>query len=441
MTTQPHRSGRGRRTPIEKRAPEDVRAGSWYARSLIEASLDPLVTISPEGTITDVNKATEMVTGVPRARLIGSDFCDYFSEPDRARAGYQKVLAQGFVRDYPLSVRHTTGRVTDVLYNATVYKSAAGEVQGVFAAARDVTDRKRAEENLGRVIREVRDAVSVLAGASSEMMTLTSQLASGATETATAVTETTATVDQAKQTAQLSSEKAAHVSDIAQRTAQASQNGRASVEATIQGMRNIQAQMESIADGIMCLSEQSQAIADITTTVNDLAEQTNLLAVNAAIEAAKAGEQGKGFSVVAQEMRSLAEQSKHATAQTRAILTDIQKAMSRAVMAIEQGSKAVDTGVKQSAIADEAISLLATSIDEAAQASTQISASSHQQMVGMDQVALAMENIKQASQQNVSSTKQAESAVHNLYELGQKLRQLTETMQGAEVVHAAASPQ
>ncbi|MFI5180372.1 MAG: PAS domain S-box protein [Thermoanaerobaculia bacterium] len=124
---------------------ESQRKASTYARSLIEASPDPLVTISPEGRITDVNAATESVTGRRRAELIGSDFSDYFTEPEKAREGYRKVLAHSEVRDYPLTIRHVSGRVTDVLYNASVYRDEAGKVQGVFAAARDVTERKRAE--------------------------------------------------------------------------------------------------------------------------------------------------------------------------------------------------------------------------------------------------------------------------------------------------------
>jgi light-regulated signal transduction histidine kinase (bacteriophytochrome) len=90
------------------------------------------------------------VTGVPRNRLIGSDFSAYFTEPEKAREGYQKVLADGLVRDYPLTIRHTSGRTTDVLYNATVYRNEAGQAQGVFAAARDITERKRAEEELAQ---------------------------------------------------------------------------------------------------------------------------------------------------------------------------------------------------------------------------------------------------------------------------------------------------
>src|SRR5512146_1517617 len=129
-----------------KRADEQLRAASQYARSLIEASLDPLVTISPEGKITDVNEATIKVTGVAREKLIGTDFSDYFTEPEKAREGYQQVFSVGSVTDYPLTIRHRNGRLTDVLYNASVYKDARGKVLGVFAAARDVTAQKQASQ-------------------------------------------------------------------------------------------------------------------------------------------------------------------------------------------------------------------------------------------------------------------------------------------------------
>ena len=139
-----------------KRMEEELRVASRYARSLIEASLDPLVTISAEGKITDVNDASVQATGVARERLIGTDFSNYFTEPQRAREGYQRVFREGFVRDYPLAIRHVTGRATDVLYNATVYRNEAGGVQGVFAAARDVTERKRAEKEIRRYADDLR---------------------------------------------------------------------------------------------------------------------------------------------------------------------------------------------------------------------------------------------------------------------------------------------
>ena len=119
-----------------------LKQASQYARSLIEASTDPLVTISPEGKITDVNEASVKVTGVSRAKLIGTDFSDYFTEPEKARYGYKKVFEKSFVSDYPLTIRHKNGKLTDVLYNASVYKDDKGNVLGVFAAARDVTAQK-----------------------------------------------------------------------------------------------------------------------------------------------------------------------------------------------------------------------------------------------------------------------------------------------------------
>jgi PAS domain S-box-containing protein len=140
--------------PDNRRNPHLTANEQWqasqYARSLIEASLDPLVAISPEGKITDVNEATIEVTGVSRDKLIGTDFSDYFTDSEKAREGYQQVFAKGFVTDYPLTIRHRDGRLTDVLYNASVYKDPRGNVIGVFAAARDVTARKKAEEQLAQ---------------------------------------------------------------------------------------------------------------------------------------------------------------------------------------------------------------------------------------------------------------------------------------------------
>ncbi len=126
------------RRQIEKEA----QAASRYARGLIEASLDPLVTISPDGKITDANKATELVTEFTRDQLMGTDFSNYFTDPEKAKQGYREVFSRGFVKDYALAIRSKSGKVTDVLYNATSFKDETGKTQGVFAAARDVTERR-----------------------------------------------------------------------------------------------------------------------------------------------------------------------------------------------------------------------------------------------------------------------------------------------------------
>jgi methyl-accepting chemotaxis protein len=284
-------------------------------------------------------------------------------------------------------------------------------------------------ENLRSMTRELSEGVAVLASSASEILASTTQVASGSAQTAAAVSQTTATVEEVKQTIQVSTDKARSVSDTAQRTTQVSQGGRKAVEDSIASIDRIHEHMDSIAQSIVRLSEQSQAIGEIIATVKDFAEQSNLLAVNAAIEAAKAGEHGKGFSVVAQEVKSLAEQSRQATAQVRSILGDIEKATSAAVIAAEQGGKAVEAGVRLSGEAGESIRSVAESIETAARAAAQIAASAQQQAVGMDQVAQAMHNINHASAQNVASTQQTEKAAKNLHELGRRLQQLVDQYQ------------
>jgi PAS domain S-box-containing protein len=119
------------------------RKESQYTRSLIEASLDPLVTISAKGKITDMNEALANITGLSREKLTGTDFLDYFTEPQKAREVYQEVFAKGSVADSPLTLRHKNGKLTDVLFNGSTYKNDKGSVMGVVIVARDVTDQKR----------------------------------------------------------------------------------------------------------------------------------------------------------------------------------------------------------------------------------------------------------------------------------------------------------
>lgn len=279
---------------------------------------------------------------------------------------------------------------------------------------------------LREITSEIIEGVNVIASVSSEIMASTVQVASSAMETSAAIIETTSSVEQVKQSALMASDKARIVSEVTKETVQTSEIGRKSVEQSVLLMGRIQNQVESISQSLVRLSEQSQAIGEIISSVNDLAEQSNLLAVNAAIEAAKAGEQGKGFTVVAQEVKVLAEQSKEATAQVRMILNDILKAISSAVLTTEQGAAAVTAGVTQSREAGETIQQMADGIGNAAQMAVQITVASQQQLAGMDQIAQAMENIRQASEQNVEGTKQVEDTVQNLHALGQRLKQTVE---------------
>jgi PAS domain S-box-containing protein len=127
---------------------EELKSALNYSRNLIEASLDPMVTISQNGEIMDVNLATEEAIGLPRKDLIGTDFAQYFTDPEKAMKGYQKALFYGSLKDYSLNLRHISGQTRDVLFNASVYRSRNGEVEGVFAAARNISKLKKANNAL-----------------------------------------------------------------------------------------------------------------------------------------------------------------------------------------------------------------------------------------------------------------------------------------------------
>ncbi|MCX6270901.1 MAG: methyl-accepting chemotaxis protein [Bacteroidetes bacterium] len=276
-------------------------------------------------------------------------------------------------------------------------------------------------ERLRHQINEIGEGINVLASSASEITASISQLALSTQETVASVSETSATVEEVKQIAEIAHYKAKEVSDNAVKSVSISKDGLKAVENTINGMKRIQQEMELIAGTVVQLSELSQTIGEITATVNELADQSNILSVNAAIEAAKAGEHGKGFTVVAQEIKTLASRSKEATTKVKLILRDVQKAISSAVMATEAGGKAVTEGIDLTSLSGEAIRVLSESVNAAMNVAIQISAASQQQLEGMDQVAIAMNNIRESTIQASSGTRQTVDSVREIQEIGKKL--------------------
>jgi len=393
-----------------------ARNAQW---TIVLGTLAALILAALAGVVITRNIARPLqdLTAVAERMTVGDLSVDVSSDTRSDEVG---ALARTFDR-MTQSLRTMAGaaaQIADGDLRSTITPHSSNDVLGNAFA--------RMAENLRGQIRELVEGANVLGSAASEIVASTTQLAASASESAAAVSETTTTVEEVRQAAQMASQKAKNVSDSAQKAAQISQSGRKSTEDVGAGMTRIRQQMDAIAASMGRLSEQSQTIGQIIATVEDLAAQSNLLAVNAAIEAAKAGEHGKGFGVVAQEVKSLAGQSRQATNEVRTLLSDIQKATTTAVLATEQGSKAVDAGARQTEVAGESIQALAGSVTEAAQAATQIAASSQQQLVGVDQVAAAMESIKQASTQNVASAQQLETAARNLNDLGQRLTQMVE---------------
>jgi methyl-accepting chemotaxis protein len=362
----------------------------------------------------------------------------YFTKPIIYLTDVAQIMAEGDMnQDISVSIEDEIGQLADsfkilqktMLEKAEIAKAIAEgnlmiNVQPLSDKDTIAQSFQLMIERLSTQLRNISEGINVLAASSSEIMASVSQLASSSAETATSISETTTTVEEVKQTAIISNHKAKAVSENALRMAEISNDGNKAIANTLEGMNRIKQQMNAIAGMVVKLSEQSQTIGEITATVTELAEQSNLLAVNAAIEAAKAGEQGKGFTVVAQEIKILANRSKEATAQVRTILRDVQKSISSTVMATEEGGKAVEEGLKLTSLSGDTIRLLTGSVNDASNVAIQIAASSQQQLEGMDQMVTAMENIREASIQSVTSTQQSVDSVNELQKVGQKLEEL-----------------
>ena len=183
--------------------------------------------------------------------------------------------------------------------------------------------------------------------------------------------------------------------------------GQAAVTDTVAGMETIQRQVQEIAQNTLALSQQTRQIGKIIGAVKEIANQSHLLALNVNIEAARVGEKGRAFAVLAKEMRHLAQRSGEATLDVSGILTEIQRITDRAVTVTDQGSKDVQRGMELASRAGDVILDLSATIETAAQAASSIAADTHQQIAGMNQLAEAMQSIKQTSSQTTASTRLA----------------------------------
>lgn len=294
----------------------------------------------------------------------------------------------------------------------------------------EVADLGRSFNRMVAGLREVasqtRAVVENLNAATAEILASTQQQAASTAEQAAAVQQANATMAEISQSGAQISDRARQVASTAEATSSASAAGIQSVQNTTSIMESIRQQAEAVAENVIALSEKTQAVGEVISTVDDISEESHLLALNAAIQAAAAGEHGRGFAVVASEMKNLAAQSKQATVQVRAILGDIQKAITNSVMLTEEAVKRVEAGRQQADVADRTIRQLTGNIEESVRAFQQIVGGSSQQQIGFEQVTQAFRNIGIASQETATSTKQSEKAASNLNALSLQLRTAVE---------------
>lgn len=281
-------------------------------------------------------------------------------------------------------------------------------------------DRQRLEELLATIF----DTAQHLSSSAAEILAGTTQQVEGMREQSSAVAETVASVDDVLQTAEQAAQRALQVATSYETAVTVSGEGRKALDDTVTMMNIVNARTEAIAGDILSLAENSLEIGEIVSVVAEIADQTNLLALNAAIEASRAGEHGRGFNVVASEIRALADQSKSATTRVRRILMEIQKSTNAAVVGAEEGSKSVSRALDAVREAGETIRQLESIIADSARSVAQIAASAGQQKAGMKQIHDAMHYIDQTSSQNLSAIRQAEEAARDLNELGARLKDM-----------------
>lgn len=281
-------------------------------------------------------------------------------------------------------------------------------------------------ESLKEITIQTRNAVQHLNSAAGETLASTQQQTASVEEQFAAVQQTTATLEEISQSGAQMTERAKDIAAAADQASAAGRDGLHAVNQMAEAMSAIKEQAEAVAENIVVLSEKTQAIGEIIATADDIAERSHLLALNAAIEAAAAGEHGRSFSVVAEEMKNLADQAKAGTGQIRAILGDIQQGISSSVMLTEESVKRVMTGRHQAETTQATIEQLAANVQSSVRAFEQVAASASQQQIGLEQVAQALQHIRRASEQTAAGTRQVEEAVASINTLGTQLNQAME---------------
>ena len=287
-----------------------------------------------------------------------------------------------------------------------------------------IDNERGSRERLEKLLATISETAQHLSSSAAEILAGTTQQVEGMREQSSAVAQTVTSVDEVLQTSEQAAQRAQQVAASYDNAVKISNEGRRALDDTVQVMNAVSARTETIAADILSLAENSLEIGEIVSVVAEIADQTNLLALNAAIEASRAGEHGRGFNVVASEIRTLADQSKAATTRVRRILMEIQKSTNSAVIGAEDGSKSVSRALETVSEAGETIRQLEAIVDDSARSVAQIAASAGQQRAGMKQIHEAMHYIEQTSSQNLSAIRQAEEAAKDLNELGSRLKEM-----------------
>ncbi|MBI5230943.1 MAG: methyl-accepting chemotaxis protein [Coriobacteriales bacterium] len=264
------------------------------------------------------------------------------------------------------------------------------------------------------LLRQTQESSKRLAQSSNDILSATEQQASGSAEQAASISQTTATMEELASTYRQIAENADQVVTMAEASLGNAETGQQAVMNTLTAMEDIRARTQSSANKILTLGERSQAIGQVLSIINSIADQTKILALNAAIEAARAGEAGKGFSVVAVEIRKLAESVVESTGEISGIMTEIQSSANELVMSTEQELKQVQSGVELAQSTGESFEQILDMIEQTTVAAKEISAATQQQRSATDQVVKAMREVAAVAQQTAAGSRQVAASAESL---------------------------
>ena len=269
-------------------------------------------------------------------------------------------------------------------------------------------------DSLNNFVKSLKKVITNLIDSSTELNSSIAEISASVSESSSAISETTASVEEVKKTSDISLQMAKESVKTVEKGEKISQEVQESINTTRNGFEIIKKQVSILNQNILHLAEGSKMIGEIIELVNDISDQTNLLAVNASIEAARAGEQGKSFVVVAQEMKSLANQSKQATEKIKNILNETQNSVNTSVMAAEKAEKTIYEQTEKAESQIVTLSDIVQVMQEMKDVIKQIELTMNEQNIGMNEIAEAMNNIKMASQQNADVANKLKEATEQL---------------------------
>lgn len=278
----------------------------------------------------------------------------------------------------------------------------------------------------GRLVQSVKEAIQQLSTGANEILAISTQQSSGATQQASAVQEATTTSEEIAVTARQVAQNALQVEAQADQANSACTEGIETVDSAVQGMSQLKAQVQSIAEAMLQLGENSQKIGGIVDIIDEISDQTNLLSLNAAIEAAGAGEAGKRFAIVAGEVRRLAERTVDATAQIKGLIEQIQKATNSTILLTEEGTKGVDAASTRVERVSEALANIIAMVQETTGAAREIKLSTQQQTTASEQMAETIAEVRDVAAQVATSAEETAQAIAELTGLAENLRELLE---------------